>query len=212
MFAVARHFDIPEAKKAFRLFVSWSVRFLVVGGRGGLLDRNYAQAAHKIASGQINSAKGLVTELNGIIPADRVFQEAFAEARVTQNTLARYYLRTLENQAKNEPEPELLPNEDQSIISLEHILPEHPDRNWPDLEPDLAHAHYKRIGNMILLQASQNSLAGNSPFATKKLVYQNSIYILTTNAADNEKWGVEEIVDRQRELAKLAVAAWSLKP
>src|SRR5262249_36383479 len=34
MFAVARHFSIKEAQKAFRLFVFWSVRFLVVGGRG----------------------------------------------------------------------------------------------------------------------------------------------------------------------------------
>ena len=35
MFAVARHFATNEAAKACRMFVSWSVRFLVVGGRGG---------------------------------------------------------------------------------------------------------------------------------------------------------------------------------
>jgi hypothetical protein len=50
MFAVARHFSVNEAKKAFRLFVYWSVRFLIVGGRGGLLDRNYSLRAQEIVN------------------------------------------------------------------------------------------------------------------------------------------------------------------
>lgn len=33
MFAVAKYFSVAEAKLAFRLFVSWSVRFLIVGGK-----------------------------------------------------------------------------------------------------------------------------------------------------------------------------------
>lgn len=51
--AVARRFSVNEAKIAFRLFVFWSVRFLVAGGRGGLLDRNYAIRAQDVASGKI---------------------------------------------------------------------------------------------------------------------------------------------------------------
>ena len=39
MFAVSRHFAVKEAELAFRMFVFWSVRFLIAGGRGGLLDR-----------------------------------------------------------------------------------------------------------------------------------------------------------------------------
>jgi hypothetical protein len=42
MFAVVRRFSIEEARKALRYFVACSVRFLIVGGRGGLLDENYA--------------------------------------------------------------------------------------------------------------------------------------------------------------------------
>jgi hypothetical protein len=59
MFAVARYFSLKEASLAFRLFVFWSVRFLVVGGRGGLLDRNYALRAQDVGSGKIRTAKQL---------------------------------------------------------------------------------------------------------------------------------------------------------
>jgi len=45
MFAVSRHFSNTEADKAFRLFVSWSVRFLIYGGRGGMLDTQYSLRA-----------------------------------------------------------------------------------------------------------------------------------------------------------------------
>ncbi len=38
LFSVARHFDPIELSKAYKLFVSWSVRFLIFGGRGGMLD------------------------------------------------------------------------------------------------------------------------------------------------------------------------------
>ena len=34
---MARHFSVNEAKKAFRLFVYWSVRFLLVGLEQGHL-------------------------------------------------------------------------------------------------------------------------------------------------------------------------------
>ncbi len=48
MFAVARHFSPKETQLAFMHFVFWSVRFLLVGGRGGLLDRNYALRPRKL--------------------------------------------------------------------------------------------------------------------------------------------------------------------
>jgi hypothetical protein len=44
LFAVARHFDPIEADKAFRLFVSWSVRFLSVtpAMAAGVSDRMWS--------------------------------------------------------------------------------------------------------------------------------------------------------------------------
>jgi hypothetical protein len=210
IFAVAKHFDVREAKRAFRLFVSWSVRFLIAGGRGGLLDRNYALVAEQVGTGKITTTKELSKAMQDVVPTDATFEAAFAEARVSQNFLARYYLRALEMKAKQDPEPELIPNEEQEVINLEHVLPENPATNWPNIDPDVASAYYRRLGNLVLLKASKNSMVGNSPFADKKPLLKASGYKLTSEVAKQRSWGVKEIAARQAAMAKLAVATWPI--
>ena len=212
MFAVIRRFSIEEARKALRYFVACSVRFLIVGGRGGLLDENYAKAAHRVGTGEIKTANELARELDEIIPQDATFEVAFSEARVSTIRLVRYYLRVLENVARNESEPEFIPNSDREAIDLEHVLPEHPDKNWPNVEPEVAAAYYKRIGNMALIKHTQNTLAGNLPFDDKRPLLQGSSFLLTKSIANQPKWGVDEITTRQKELGRLAVKAWPRKP
>lgn len=209
MLAVAKHFSVAECQKAFRMFVCWSVRFLVVGGRGGLLDTNYAKCAQLVGTGQIRSANDLSKAMAAVVPADAAFQAAFSTARVSQNYLARYYLRALELQAKGDREPELVPNEDQEAVNLEHILPENPSSDWA-IDTETALACHRRLGNLVLLQASQNSALGNSPFLVKKPVLKQSSFFLTKLVADNKAWGLKEINSRQKKLAELAVQTWPL--
>jgi uncharacterized protein DUF262/uncharacterized protein DUF1524 len=210
MFAVARRFSIPEAKVAFRFFVFWSVRFLIVGGRGGLLDRNYSLAAFEVANGTITTAAGLATKLGEILPGDAVFLSAFSEAKIAQNYFARYLLRAMEQQQNKVSEPEFVPSDDENSINLEHVLPENPGAQWPGVDSDTATALFRRIGNLVLLQASQNTLIGNSPFAVKKPILADSKFILTQNVANNSTWGSKEISERQGNLAQLAVQTWPL--
>ena len=70
-------------------------------------------------------------------------------------------------QAKQDREPELIPNEDQEQINLEHILPENPAAEW-GVDDETAAACYKRLGNMVLLQATPNSTIGNLQFSERK--------------------------------------------
>lgn len=210
MLAVARQFSIDEAKKAFRLFVFWSVRFLIVGGRGGLLDRNYAVAAQEVGNGTITTATQLADKLKDILPSDAVFKALFTEARVSQSVLARYYLRALERAHKKEKEPEYVASDEENAINLEHVLPENPGDNWPGIDPDVARAHFKRIGNLVLLQASQNVFVGNSDFNTKKKTLGASGFELTSEIATSPAWGPKEIVERQGRLAELAIKTWPL--
>jgi hypothetical protein len=211
MFAVAHHFSVREAQRAFRLFVYWSVRFLIVGGRGGLLDRNYAVRAQDIGAGKIKTAKDLTTAMMDIIPSDALFETAFAEARVSQIHLARYYLRALEAKRKGDSEPQWIPQDDEQAVNLEHLLPENPQHNWPHVTADAADAYYKRIGNMVLLQAKKNSIAGNAPFSDKKQILQESTFLLTSEVAKYDTWGPEQIAERQQRLAKLAVETWPVQ-
>jgi hypothetical protein len=210
MFAVARSFDVNEAKAAFRLFVCWSVRFLIVGGRGGFLDTNYAKAAHEVTKGNIKTTKHLANFMKDIVPADATFEAAFSEARVEKGYLARYYLRALERKAKDEDQPELVPNEEEEEINLEHILPEQPESNWPSIAPELAEAYFNRIGNMALLQAKKNSTIGNAAFTEKQKVFAKSAYLLTAEIGSKSQWSTAEIQQRQKQLAKVAVETWPL--
>lgn len=210
MFAVFRHFSVKEAQDAFRLFVYWAVRFLVTGGRGGLLDRNYSLRAQEIASKKIKTAKELTQAMSEIVPTDTLFEAAFAEARVSHLYLARYYLRAMEMTMKKDPEPEYVPQDDEQAINLEHILPEHPGQGWNDIDPETAAAYYKRLGNMVILQAKKNSLVGNSAYKDKKPILLSSSFILTQNAGSHTSWGIKEITERQKKLAKIAVQTWPL--
>ncbi len=211
MFAVARNFSVKEARLAFRLFVFWSVRFLIVGGRGGLLDRNYSLRAQEIGTGKIKTAEQLTKALVDVIPTDAMFETAFAEARISQVHLARYLLRAMELKRKNQPEPEFVPMDEEQIINLEHILPETPQANWPGIDPETAGAYHRRIGNLAILQAKKNSLIGNSPFFEKKKVLKDSAYLLTSEIASYNSWGVAQINERQKTLAKLAVETWPIE-
>jgi hypothetical protein len=211
MFAVTRTFKVGEAKEAFRLFVCWSVRFLVVGGRGGFLDTNYAKAAHEVSKGAIKTTKQLADFMKDIVPPEATFEAAFSEARVGKDYLARYYLRALERNRKGEDQPELVPNEEEEEINLEHVLPEHPELNWPDIAPELAEAYFNRIGNMVVMQAKKNSTVGNAAFADKQKLFAQSAYLLTAEVGERPKWTTTEIQQRQKALAKRAVETWPLK-
>jgi hypothetical protein len=209
VFAVLQKFPPKEVEKALLLCVSWSVRFLIVGGRGGLLDQNYAEAAKGVGTGKILNARSLATSLKHIIPTDAEFQAEFAEARVTKSYLAKYYLRALELESQGTPEPELIPNND-VVLNLEHVLPENPGSNWPGVDSEIAEGFRRRLGNMVLLPHTKNSKIGNKSFTEKRKVLRASSLQLTSDVGKEKSWGVKEITARQQKLAALAVKTWPL--
>lgn len=66
----------------------------------------------------------------------------------------------------------------------------------------------KRLGNLVLLNASSNSASKSSTFQDKKQMYAASPYVLTSQVAQADSWTPETIVERQKSLAQLAVKAW----
>ena len=210
MFAVAKFFSVNEGKLAYRMLVSWAVRLLIVGTRGGILDRAYSLRAEEMGNEKLTTAHALLAALSDVIPSDSLFEASFAEARVPHEQRSRYYLRSLELKVKDNPEPEYVPSDEENAINLEHVLPENPGAHWKMPDPQIAIALHKRLGNMVLLQAKKNSFIGNGSFEDKRLVLKASTYNLTQEIGECEKWGAEEISDRQRRLAKLAVATWPL--
>ena len=209
LLAVLAKFSPDNVKKILPAMVSWGVRFLISGGLGGgTLERYYCDRAKEIMFGEVTSAEALFDAMKSIVPSDPQFQAAFANARVSTNYLARYYLRALEKQAKGEEDPELVPNPNKEVVNLEHILPDNPGPAWSNIDDEIAAAYHKRIGNLTLLQARINVEVGNAGFDEKKPYFASSDYKLTSDLADYDNWGPNEIESRQDELSRLAVNTW----
>ncbi len=217
MLAVAQHFEPKELEKAFRSFVSWTVRFLIAGGmRGGALEDAYGEKAHDVYLGEIKTTNELLNALSNIIPRDGEFKLAFETARVSRHSLARYYLRAMERQLRKDQEPELVPSEDTSFLNLEHILPREKGSNWSHIDVETFESYHKRIGNMTLLNTKVNSTFGNSNFQSKRVEFKKSPLLITKGIYDMTNhetlWDAKDINERQNQLAKIAMKTWALVP
>ena len=209
LLSVISKFEPEETKRFLTLSVSWAVRFLITGTVGsGALESNYGRRALDVYQGKVKTCDALAKAMIGIIPKDDAFEFAFARATVAKANLARYYLRALQQKKDGEVEPQYIPN-DGPEINLEHVLPANPSAEWA-IDEDLLRANYKRLGNLVLLQVNENDLVGNSAYAVKKLVLNNSSFSLTKLAGQYEEWTTAEITQRQSEIATLAVATWPL--
>lgn len=198
-----------EFKKAIRNMLSWSVRFLIHGGLGsGALETQYCQAAREIRDKKISTAAQLYGRLSGIIPNDAQFRQSFATASVSKSFLARYYLRGLEEHERGGREPELVPNENAEVISLEHILPQHLSPKWAHISADDHALLINRLGNLALMKAGVNAKSGNDDFTSKKKLYAKSEYKLTSNIAKIRVWDRRAIENRQEHMADIAILVW----
>jgi uncharacterized protein with ParB-like and HNH nuclease domain len=209
MLAVAKYFNEKNTASSFKKFVSWSVRFLILGVRGGRLDEGYSKLAKKIYDKEIKTVDELSKEAEKLVVGDAEFKEGFEIAKVGTAKLARYYLRSLEKTARGEENPEFIPN-DSTVINIEHIMPENFGSNWPKLAKTDIETHLTRMGNLALMQAKKNSNVGNMSFNEKKKVYKESSFLLTNEISNTGKWGKEEIEARQKTLAAIAVTTWPL--
>jgi hypothetical protein len=211
MLAVASRFAPKEASEAFRMFITWGVRFIITSNTSrGSIDELLAEAANLVFLGKITNAAALYKQVAETIPVDEEFRRTFEIATVSKAAFARYYLRSLEMAAKDEATPWFIPNDDKQVINLEHILPEQPGKNWPEFDEDTARIYVKKVGNLALLLAKNNSDLRSSDFKAKKAVYKTSPYELTRMVSRYASWTKDEIGKRQKILADLALKAWPL--
>ena len=209
MLAISRRFSAPEAAAALEKLVALGVRLIIASStRSGSVEQPLAKAANAVYRGDMETSKDLFASLANIVPTDAQFRQAFEIATVSNPRFARYYLRTLELASAGTPEPWFMPNEDAHAITLEHVLPQRPEGNWPNFSEDDAKLYFRRIGNLVLLQAKTNSDLKSTSFAEKKTEFQLSPYTTTQMVGATQEWSVERIRERQAKLAELALKAW----
>ena len=161
----------------------------------------------KLESGDPSGVTYLMDVFRQHLPSNRDFREAFAEWVCNSSQRARHVLRRIEMH-KTPRGQEPFTNNPRSI-TLEHIMPQKlPPRNWSHAKN--YHGRFvNRIGNLTLLGSRLNNT--NDGFVTKRnRDYEGSRIILTKELLRFEKWRRTEIVDRQKELATLAVKIWRI--
>lgn len=203
-------FKPVELKKLLRLLVSWTVRGLVVGGIGsGATETVYVNAAVRIREGKISAVAELFEALKDIIPSDERFRSSFAAFAPPTNKIARYYLIALESGERGEEEPELVPNENEEEVNLEHVLPRRPkDGEWDAFDDVEITEWSPRLGNVVLLRKTQNARLGNKGFEKKREVLKSSDLVLTKMVGALDEWTPQAIEERQARLADLALKVW----
>ena len=158
--------DVKAATASFEFLVALGVRLLVSTTiRSGSVEAPLNVAARELFSGGIKTAGQLKEHLANLSPSDLQFEQGFATANVSNARVARYYLRALEKALNDEAEPWFEPQEDQSLVNLEHVMPLRLAGNWPDVTDDDVKVYGKRLGNMVLMRASDNSHLKSSEFA-----------------------------------------------
>jgi hypothetical protein len=97
-----------------------------------------------------------------------------------------------------------------AAINLEHIMPDTPSPEWPNITEREIESQSNRLGNLVLLQADINTDVDRHDFSTKKKAYQKSSFQLTSHVSALDSWGVAEIEARQKTLAALAIKTWKI--
>jgi len=212
LLAAAKKMSKSEAAHTFEKVVAIGVR-LIIASRTTTqsVEKPLGDIAMKVWTEEIADSKSLIAALSSSIPNDQEFKEAFERATVSKAQLARYYLRSLERVAKEEPDPWLIPNDDANTITLEHVLPQKPETNWPQWSEDEIKAYGKRIGNMVLLTAQSNSTLKSKSFAEKRAYLAASPYETTSMVGEQTEWLPAQVLERQVKLAELALKAWPLR-
>jgi len=209
--AIAAKMEGKEAALACDFLISLGVRLLVAATtRSGSVEEALADCARKVFVGDLGAAADVRKALVSVTPKDQDFREALERAKVTTPRLARYYLRSLEMAAKDEPMPWFVPLDDRTIINLEHVLPKKPEAAWPTFDDEAIDRYANRLGNLALIRAIDNSNIKSEAFADKKGVYAACPYVLTSQIAEVDDWTPESIVERQKTMAALGVAAWPI--
>jgi len=212
LFSIIKNFENgTEKEKSIKLILSWMVRMLIVGSnKGGTIEQSYSKNAIKILKKEITTAKLLRDSIYNLVPDDNAFKSAFETATLSNEKLARFYLREIENfQNKDNQEIEVII--DSEKVNLEHVLPKKPDKNYSNFTDEEHQKYVKRIGNLTLMNTKANSRQRSCKFEDKKKEFSKSSLKITKTIADYDEWTVAAIEDRQKKLAEIAVKVWTIK-
>ncbi|OIN56695.1 DUF262 domain-containing protein [Arsenicibacter rosenii] len=203
-----RCFNQEDFTKLLRISSVVSFRYNVIGNLPtNEQDRLYPILAESLTSAKITTLPALIHELKPLYPTDASFKIAFADKvlKTPRNRqIVRYILFKLESyESANDYDF------DSERYNIEHILPENPAEGWESVSDQDHEQFVFRLGNMTIMNADANRRMGNIPYEAKRLVYQDSEFVITRKIAETySEWGGSQIAGRQRQMAASASVIW----
>lgn len=214
-------------EEALSLVLSLQIRNITVGPfQANRYEKDWPKWARLARDGNAEEAFG---EIRHHLVSDEDFQRSFEGAVINKTETARHLLRRLDpiSHSRSGVQPldvdvehimpkslvtklvddkRLTPNVRQWIQDLGHSIPETSDEKQQlgdEFEPYLF-----RLGNQTLLNDRENRGAKDLPFSEKRVFYGGQALELTKDLSEYAKWGISEISNRQKELARRAPAVW----
>ena len=181
--------------------------------RPSFYEREFASLAMKIRNGscqEFEKFNQTLIELDSkgntprVIP-DKPFVQHLSNIAIKSRPKVRKLLLELENQAV-QPHNNL-----PSDVAVCSILPSSPESwpKWPGFE-DLQESYIYRLGNYVLLEASEAEKLKNTStsFQKSQKIFRRSAFTTTKELGEIENWDMEHLSNRQKRLAKKTAQIW----
>lgn len=194
--------DNESIKKFLWYFLVAYVRHSLICKRENSLLENLMYSLAKRLRESTDDEQ-MFTDISEFSPNDDTFRDSFCTVSIPRRASARYLLTEIETFKRSTEELNVAAP---SKVHVEHIYPQ-----TPTADARLAnHASMvNRLGNLTLLSARLNTSIKNGPYEAKKVRYKESELLITKSLeADYVGWGQEEIINRQQELATIALSIW----
>lgn len=160
-------------------------------------------------SGKIQAIfASLEKDLKEEYPKYQLFEESFSDVSYKNSEknrkLIKYILSNIDSHYRTTNELII----DFSNVNVEHILPQNPDASW-QLSKKQIKPYVNKLGNLTLVDKRINSRLQNKTIEKKLPELEQSTLPLTIELVKqlkktSGKWDEQAIIDRQKELAKLA--------
>lgn len=206
---VDRFKDKNEVAKTLRITINFIFRYLTIAEwENKNLEKLFSDIALQIRNDQIKNSEQIKSRLKKEDVPDDQFKLLFATKEVKRAIVARYIFRQIEKHL------DPLQEKFSDRITLEHILPRNPDKEWKEYlkenkmeRDDWIH----RLGNMTILLGKVNKKLQNSFFIKKFEEYKKGTTLKINEPLKSINcWTGNDIDDRQMWLAELANEVWKV--
>ena len=194
--------DIAKVLQRIEVFIFRN--FTICGLVANSAEVLFAKIAVSIYEKELSTVGEICTEIDKNIVSDEEFKDAFSRwtAGESSKEIVRYILRKIHKNSN--PTTEI--NIDNSEVHIEHIMPQ--DSSEWNVDDEMHEQYLWRLGNLALLDGRKNISISNKPFELKKEIYTKSFIEPNRDLGNYGEWNSEEIEDRQKKLAELAIKIW----